>query len=203
MDGNSLPSWLSFDPNSRQFEISPTSAHLGQYTVTVTATDQHGASGSSSFVLTVLTGQFIDVVGTAGNDTVTVTSLNAAGTAWTIARNAVAVYTGPLSVSTPVRISGGAGIDQVSILAATGADNIVIGDSQLSVGGRRILLDQVESQTINGRGGGDTFRIATSINAVARAVTPGVSLLGGSGIDTLIAANIDNNGPLAIADKAR
>ncbi len=193
LDGNPLPSWLSFDPGLRRFVATPTTANLGQYTVTVIATDPLGATGSSSFLLTVLTGQFITVNGTGGNDTITVTAQNAAGTAWTIIRNGQVVFTGPLSVSTPVLVNGGTGIDQITILGATGADNFVIGDSTLSIGGRRILLDQVEAQTINGRGGGDTFRIAPSPNAALRAaVTPGVNLIGGSGLDTLVAADQEN-----------
>lgn len=193
LDGNPLPGWLSFDPGSLRFVATPTTTNLGQYTVTVIATDPLGATGTNSFVLTVLTGQFITVNGTAGNDNITVTAQNAAGTAWTIARNGQVVFNGPLSVSTPVRVNGGTGVDQITILGATGADSFVIGDSTLSISGRRIVLDQVETQTINGRGGGDTFRIAASTNvAPSAAPTPGVNLIGGSGIDTLVAANQEN-----------
>ncbi|MBD1910428.1 putative Ig domain-containing protein [Leptolyngbya sp. FACHB-8] len=52
-DGQSLPSWLSFDASTLTFSGTPTNAHVGTISVRVTATDQAGASISDSFNLVV------------------------------------------------------------------------------------------------------------------------------------------------------
>ncbi len=163
LNGSALPSWLTFDALTGILQVAPTIANLGQYTVTVTATDSRGATGSQSFVLTVLSGSFINVVGTGGNDAINVTALNAAGTNWSVTLNGQVVYTGPLNVHTPIQVLGGAGADQITVLASTGTDNIVLGNSVWTLNGRRILLDSVETQTLSGRGGNDTFRVVSPL----------------------------------------
>ncbi len=52
-DGNSLPTWLSFDAPARTFSGTPTHSDVGTITITVTATDQYSSSVSDAFVITV------------------------------------------------------------------------------------------------------------------------------------------------------
>jgi len=52
-DGNSLPSWLSFDPTTRTFSGTPLNGDVGGLTLKVTATDSTGAKASATFGMTV------------------------------------------------------------------------------------------------------------------------------------------------------
>ena len=52
--GDPLPGWLTFDAATRTFSGTPANAHVGVITVTVTATDQNGASAADSFDITVI-----------------------------------------------------------------------------------------------------------------------------------------------------
>jgi uncharacterized delta-60 repeat protein len=52
-DGSTLPSWLSFNANTRTFSGTPGNADPGEINLKVTATDRVGASVSSAFKLTV------------------------------------------------------------------------------------------------------------------------------------------------------
>jgi len=53
-DGSPLPAWLTFNPASRTFSGTPTSAHVGTIALRVVATDPSGAQGEGTFTLTVL-----------------------------------------------------------------------------------------------------------------------------------------------------
>lgn len=53
-DGEALPSWLSFDPETRTFSGTPANGDVGTIQVRVTATDGDGASVSDTFELSVL-----------------------------------------------------------------------------------------------------------------------------------------------------
>ena len=53
-DGSALPSWLSFNANTRTFSGTPGNADPGELNLKVTATDRVGASISSAFKLTVV-----------------------------------------------------------------------------------------------------------------------------------------------------
>ena len=52
-DGTALPTWLRFDRAGRAFSGTPADADVGKLSVTVTATDQAGASASTTFGLGV------------------------------------------------------------------------------------------------------------------------------------------------------
>ena len=52
-NGNSLPSWLSFDASTRTFSGTPTNSDVGSIDVKVTATDGSSAAVSDTFALTV------------------------------------------------------------------------------------------------------------------------------------------------------
>jgi len=49
-----VPSWVTFDPGSRNFSGLPTNANVGTKTITVVATDSSGATANASFTLTVV-----------------------------------------------------------------------------------------------------------------------------------------------------
>jgi trimeric autotransporter adhesin len=53
-DGGALPSWLSFDPETRMFSGTPANGDVGTIQIRVTATDGAGASVSDTFSLSVL-----------------------------------------------------------------------------------------------------------------------------------------------------
>jgi hypothetical protein len=52
-NGNSIPSWLTFNAATQTFSGTPTTANAGGLNIKVTATDPSGASASDIFVLTV------------------------------------------------------------------------------------------------------------------------------------------------------
>ena len=52
-DGTALPSWLSFNADSRTFSGTPADGDVGTVTVKVTASDGRGGSASDEFVVTV------------------------------------------------------------------------------------------------------------------------------------------------------
>jgi Ca2+-binding RTX toxin-like protein len=69
-DGQELPSWLTFDPDSRTFEGTPPAGFPTTYEVQVTATDTGGLAISDIFKLMVSTGG-LTLTGTAEADTLT------------------------------------------------------------------------------------------------------------------------------------
>ena len=75
-DGNPLPSWLSFNANTRTFSGTPTATNVGTFSIKVTATDTSNAAASEIFDLTVtplnLTGtpNADNLSGTASNNTI-------------------------------------------------------------------------------------------------------------------------------------
>ena len=52
-NGDPLPSWMTFDPVSRQFSGSPDAENLGNYDISVVATDSQGSSTTSLFSVTI------------------------------------------------------------------------------------------------------------------------------------------------------
>lgn len=75
-DGTALPSWLTFDADSRTLQGDPQSANLGTLALRVTATDSLGASSSASLASVTAdmdttirgTGQADTLAGTPGDD---------------------------------------------------------------------------------------------------------------------------------------
>jgi Ca2+-binding RTX toxin-like protein len=70
--GAALPSWLTFDAQTRTFSGTPTSNAQGLFTVRVTGTDGANASAFDDFVLNVVN----VITGTSGNDALTGTALD-------------------------------------------------------------------------------------------------------------------------------
>ncbi|MEA5578075.1 Calx-beta domain-containing protein [Anabaena sp. UHCC 0451] len=52
-DGNSLPTWLSFDPITRTFSGTPKNSDIGSWAIDVRATDNYGVSVTDTFLLDV------------------------------------------------------------------------------------------------------------------------------------------------------
>lgn len=71
-NGNTLPSWLTFNTTTRSFSGTPTDTASGTYNLTITATDTAGATVADTFTLNV-----INVVnGTSNSETINGTSSN-------------------------------------------------------------------------------------------------------------------------------
>lgn len=69
-NGNPLPTWLSFDSQTRRFSGTPTNANLENLSLQVTAVDTSGASVSQQFGLALQAPVLAFVfTGTTGNDT--------------------------------------------------------------------------------------------------------------------------------------
>jgi uncharacterized delta-60 repeat protein len=54
VDGSALPSWLNFDPVTREFSGTPVNDDIGAIQIQIVATDLAGASASSTFNLSVV-----------------------------------------------------------------------------------------------------------------------------------------------------
>ena len=71
-DGNSLPSWLTFDPSTRTFSGLPENSDVGMISITVVATDTYFETASNSFQMTIINSNDTPVVAqTISNQTAT------------------------------------------------------------------------------------------------------------------------------------
>jgi VCBS repeat-containing protein len=78
-DGSELPTWLSFDGNTKTFSGTPTNDAVGNIEVAVTATDSASASISDTYTLTVSNTNDVptlagDITGSVTEDTTTTTT---------------------------------------------------------------------------------------------------------------------------------
>jgi Ca2+-binding RTX toxin-like protein len=69
--GSPLPTWLSFNPNTRTFSGTPGPGDAGTLQIAVAATDSGNLSVSDQFALVISGPLPITLVGTAGNDVLT------------------------------------------------------------------------------------------------------------------------------------
>lgn len=81
----------------------------------------------------------------------------------------------------PVVVQGGAGLDKVFVSGQTGANQFVLSDSSVSVNGQSVGVWNVESLSVGGKTGSDTFTIQ-DVPAFA------VELKGDAGTDQVIGA---------------
>jgi hypothetical protein len=72
-NGNSLPSWLNFDAQTRTFSGTPTNNDVGILSLKVTATDIAGATAEDIFDIAVanVNDPPVTLIGTQGNETLT------------------------------------------------------------------------------------------------------------------------------------
>ena len=75
-NGGNLPPWLSFNPNTRTLQGTPTSQNLGALNLQVTATDESNASVTESFTLTVFNTFDVNQYGASYSDLITAIGFN-------------------------------------------------------------------------------------------------------------------------------
>ncbi|BCG75459.1 hypothetical protein MesoLj113a_66170 [Mesorhizobium sp. 113-1-2] len=68
-NGDPLPSWLSFDPNTGTFTGTPSNVDVGTIAIRITANDTSSAEAHVDFAISVVNGAIIN--GTSGDDTLT------------------------------------------------------------------------------------------------------------------------------------
>ncbi len=109
LSASGLPGWLSFDAGTGTFSGSPVDGDAGSVTVTLSATDELGATASQEIVFTVADTVGVTIFGTNAADTIT-------------GRATVAGQ--PLPTEFEDAIDGRGGNDTISAL---GGDDIIIG----------------------------------------------------------------------------
>ncbi len=179
---DSLPYWLTFDPETRTFSGTPGDDSVGAVKITISATDRSSLSVSDTFEIKVIVpGQ--TVVGGVGNDTL----LGGAGND---------------------TLDGGAGADR--LLGGSGDDTYVvdnIGDVITEYTAQGVdsvrssvtltLPSNVEKLTLTGfstiNGTGNALNNVLSGNSAANTLSGGSgadTLIGGAGNDTYVVDNI-------------
>ena len=76
LNGGNLPPWLSFNPNTRQLQGTPTSQNLGALNLQVIATDESNVSVTEPFTLTVFNTFDVDQYGASYSDLITAIGFN-------------------------------------------------------------------------------------------------------------------------------
>lgn len=184
-----LPGWLKFDAGTSEFLATPTLRDAGMYQVTLTATDLQGASASATFTLTVLSGRAINVVGSAADDSIAIAPVNDDAGNWSISLNGQSVYVGPFVPETPIYVSGLGGNDAIYLQTTAGNDLISVRYGSIFIDGKRIVMDGIEFQTIESRGGDDVIAFGGYVNGTTGA---GVILIDEQGNDTLLGLEGEN-----------
>ncbi|WP_051940195.1 putative Ig domain-containing protein [Stenoxybacter acetivorans] len=67
-NGEALPEWLQFNPDTQTFSGTAPSGSLGNYSIVMTAADPYGASISQTFTLAVQSAPYTVVIGTEQQD---------------------------------------------------------------------------------------------------------------------------------------
>jgi Ca2+-binding RTX toxin-like protein len=224
-DGSVLPAWLTFDPLSRTFSGTPTSADVGNVLVRVMATDLTGASVVDDFNLTVansinhapvLSSALLDQGVKAGTpwsyntggsfqdqDIVLGDALNYVATfnggalpAWL----SINSNTGQLS-GTPALID--LGLFTIRVTANDVAGLSVFDEFTLTIASfdpGHLLMGSSGNDVFAGTSGVDTVSYNDAISAVTVSLAKTAQQnTGGAGLDTL--TNIDNLIGSAFADK--
>jgi hypothetical protein len=160
-DGSALDSWVNFDSATRTFSFAPDLAHLGTYSIMVTAGDTHGASITDIFDVVVNL-----PAGSGGgdnNDTTTLTTANdiyyayngtdivdgLAGDDLIFGGNGTDSLQGNLGNDTLYgdngddKLDGGAGIDL--LFGGKGDDLIIFDEQDLTIDGDK-GFDELEIQ---------------------------------------------------------
>lgn len=137
VNGDPLPSWLSFDAETRAFSGTPTSGDVGNLGLRITATDSAGASASQDFELTVAALSVSETItGTIGDDELFTTA------------SAKAL----LGLSGDDTLHGGEGDDALN--GGAGSDNL------FGANGGDTLDGGANDDSLNGGAGNDTYLFA-------------------------------------------
>lgn len=178
-DGRMLPSWLSFDPDTRTLAGTPTASDAGTTSIAIVATDGAGLSVRASFDLTVVVP--VRIEGTAARDQIVLDGLRQSHEVFGLDGNDL--LWGGVGADL---LDGGAGDDQV---VGGGGDDIVRGgEGNDSLGGDS-ATGAVGNDLLYGGPGDDYLEGG-----------PGVDrLYGEDGADTLIGtANVIFDGVLVL-----
>jgi hypothetical protein len=178
---------------------------VGNYTITMTATDKDGATSAPvtlpiGIKIVEQQGSTLAVGGTPNDDTV----LFAAGSTGTVKVTVNGALQGTFTTG-QVFTYGAAGNDTITIQGTGGADAFTINSTNVAVRGVTIAANSVEGWNVNGGAGNDTFAINGS-GLVARlnggadndkfTIGTGVvfdgTLDGSTGVDTLVGGDTDN-----------
>ena len=151
-DGSALPSWLTFNAQSRTFSGTPNNQSIGTLNLKVRATDKGGLYAEDSFELTVLK----KISGTSGNDSLIGTD----GNDYIDGGNGRDTLTGGKGDDVLV---GGDGYD--NLIGGDGNDSLLGGagyDSLIGGAGNDILVGGDGYDDLTGGSGNDQF-VYTSI----------------------------------------
>ncbi|PAX51879.1 putative Ig domain-containing protein [Brunnivagina elsteri] len=192
-NGNTLPTWLTFDTVTRSFSGTPTDTASGTYNLTITATDTAGATVADTFTLNV-----INVVnGTTNSETINGTNSN----------DNINAGDGNDTVNGGAGndiIDGGAGSDR--LVGGTGDDTYIVDNSRdvvveaagegrdtVKSSANHTLTTNVEDLLLTGTGnitgtGNELDNTITgnSGNNILKGLGGNDILLGGAGNDTLV-----------------
>ncbi|HLQ44087.1 MAG TPA: putative Ig domain-containing protein, partial [Planctomycetaceae bacterium] len=187
--GHALPSWINFNANSQTFTFSPKWNSAGTQTIRVTATDEAGATASTTFQLTV-NNQLIPVKVT-GNNTATNWSVFADADHFLhITANGVEqIDSLPLSE-----------VEVLNIISGNANDTLVL-DASLNAGLTAPVVistgdgdDSIDASTVNfavrvDAGAGNDIVLTGAGDDVVFGNDGNDTLLGGAGDDTLLGGN--------------
>jgi ELWxxDGT repeat protein len=157
----------------------------GVYNVSFTAKDKNGGvsqkvSQADTINVVEMQGNNLAVGGTGGNDHFMFRE-DRDGDAWVVFLNGQRL--GAFQPTGSVLIFGGPGADHVTINGTRHNDSFVVGPSQVVLNGLPFVGSGIESWTLRGHGGNNTYVVQAGASAV---------IDGGAGTNTLIAPNTNN-----------
>ena len=190
-DGTALPSWMTFNATTRNLSGTPTSTNVGALDITITATDNSGATAQDTLTITVKPAG-VTLTGTSGSDTL-------------IGGGGDDTLNGGAGADT---MMGGKGNDTYYV---QNTDDMVIEnagegtDTVISTALSYTLSDNVENLNLSGASGstsvsgtGNTLNNVISGNSLANILDGGAgadTMSGGNGNDTYY---VDNAGDVVI-----
>src|SRR6056297_505029 len=130
------------------------------YSVRVRATDSLGVITEKAFVIDVLDtdGDYLDLLGTAGNDAFAAQYIGDGTNEWSVVRNGSTIFSGELATpTTKLRILATSGTDTLTITGTAGNDTFAIDGPATEVNGFTVIGQSVDSRVVSGNSGIDTL----------------------------------------------
>lgn len=186
-NGDALPDWLTFDPETGVFEGSPAVGTTGRYAIQVTATDASGASASGLFALTIEAGSEpgLSLTGAAGPDCLR-------GGAFDDVIDGLGGLDWLLGNGGNDTLPGGAGSDRLD--GGQGADRLFSGegmDSLFGDAGDDLLDGGSGVDFMLGGSGNDVYVVDHRLDIVLEGSHDGIDTVETS-IDYTLGANLEN-----------